>query len=514
MLVIDYIVIALSLLVSLYFGRYFSKKQTSTHVFFTTGGRVPAWAVGMSILATLISSVTFIAYPGAGYLGKWILLVQAIMVVIVLSVIVWFVVPLYRKVIKISTYEYFEKRFGFLARIYSSLAFAFTHFSKMGTVFFLLSLPISKVINLNPYLTVWLVGFIVIYVAVKGGMEAIIWLDAIQGFLLILGGILSVTIILFKTPGGITAISHLIEQYDKINFGPYDLNFAKLTFIVMALNGIFYGIQKYATDQTIVQRYLTTKTDKDAIKAALTGVYLSLPVWTLFMLIGTLLFAYYKINPGLPSNLKAEEVFIYFMMNELPVVIKGLVISALIAAAISSLDSDLNSLSAVVVEDYYKRFKPHATEEQKLKFAKIVILITGVASLLIATLYVASGSEGILGIVFGLYAIFSGGIAGIFLLGIFSKRANKKGLYIAIIACILFTAWATLTTTKINDKPIINLGKFNFPHHTYMIGVYSHLIIIFIGYIASLFFKSENVDENITIYPWLKNLKSNKNETA
>ena len=278
----------------------------------------------------------------------------------------------------------------------------------------------------------------------------------------------------------------------------------------MALNGIFYGIQKYATDQTIVQRYLTTKTDEDAVKAALTGVYLSLPIWTLFMLVGSLLFAFYKANPVLPENLKAEEVFIYFMMYELPPIIKGLVISALIAAAISSLDSDLNSISAVAVEDYYLRFKPNATEKEKLKFAKIIITLTGIASLLIATLYVASGSEGILGIVFGLYAIFSGGVAGIFLLGIFSKRANKYGLHIAIIICILFTAWATLTTTKINDKLILNLGKYNFPHHTYMIGVYTHLIIIIIGYLASLFFKSPKVDENLTIYPALKKLNKKK----
>ena len=514
MLVIDYIVIVLSLLLSLYLGSYFSKRQTSAHIFFTTGGRVPAWAVGMSILATLISSVTFIAYPGAGYLGKWILLVQAIMVVIVLSVIVWFVVPLYRKIIKISTYEYFERRFGFFARLYSSLAFAFTHFSKMGTVFFLLALAIANIVNLDPYLTVWLVGFVVIYVTFKGGMEAIIWLDAIQGFLLIMGGVLSVVIIFLKALGSYSTIFQIIEQYDKIDFGPYDLNFAKLTFIVMALNGIFYGIQKYATDQTIVQRYLTTKTDKEAVKAALTGVYLSLPIWTLFMFIGTLLFAYYKVNQVLPAGIKAEEVFIYFMKNELPVGIKGLVISALIAAAISSLDSDLNSLSAVAVEDYYKRFRPNASEEEKFRVAKLVILIAGIASLGIATLYVATGSEGVLGIVFGLYAIFSGGIAGIFLLGIFSRRANKKGLYVAIVVCILFTAWATLTTTKINDKLLIDLGRFNFPHHVYMIGVYTHLIIIVIGYIASLFFKSEKVDEALTIYPWLKNLRKSKYETA
>jgi len=113
----------------------------------------------------------------------------------------------------------------------------------------------------------------------------------------------------------------------------------------------------------------------------------------------------------------------------------------------------------------------------------------------------------VLGVVFELYAIFSAGIVGIFLLGLFSTRANKQGLHIGIAACVIFTAYAVFTTTKVGDNLILDLGKYNFPHHKYMLGVYSHLIVLVVGYVASLFFKSEKVDKNLTIYGYLKSNK-------
>jgi SSS family solute:Na+ symporter len=259
-----------------------------------------------------------------------------------------------------------------------------------------------------------------------------------------------------------------------------------------------------------VQRYLTARSEKGAIRAALMGVVLSLPVWALFMFIGTALFAYYQlVDASLPANIKPDEVFPYFIMTELPVGLTGLILSALIAAAVSSLDSDLNCLSAIAVEDYYIRFKKDSTDEQRLRFGKIVVVISGIMALLVATLYVGLGGKGVLGIVFGLYAIFSGGIAGIFLLGLFSKRANKQGLNIGIATCVLFTAYAALTSQKFGDSTLIDLGSWNFTQHKYMLGVYSHLIVIIVGYIASLFFKSDPPPDDLTFYGWLNRRKNN-----
>jgi SSS family solute:Na+ symporter len=506
----DYLIIGISLLIPIVVSLKFSRNQNSIKKFFTAGGSIPAWAVGMSILATLISSITFLAYPGEGYSSNWILLMQGIMVPIVLLFFIGFVVPLYRNVIKLSAYEYFEKRFGFLARLYSSLGFFLAHFSKMGTVFFLIALAFAKMTGINTTEMIWIVGFVVLFITLLGGIEAVIWMDVIQGFILIAGGIVVLLVIILSTRGGLPAIWTTAAENGRTGFGPYKINFVQLTFAVMVLNGIFYAIQKYGTDQTIVQRYLTARSDKKAIKASLMGVFLCVPVWALFMFVGTALFAYYKLGGGvLPSNIDPDAVFPHFIMTRLPAGVIGIVLAALLAAAISSLDSDLNCLSAIFTEDYYTRFKPASTEKQRVFVGKLVIVLAGLASILVAMYYLKKEGKGVLGIIFTLYSIFSGGIAGMFLLGIFTKRANRQGVYIGIAASIVFTAYAVITSTPLGagteKRLLLDLGRYNFTHHKFMLGVYSHIVLFVVGYIASLLFKSPQNIDNLTYSGWLEN---------
>lgn len=295
----------------------------------------------------------------------------------------------------------------------------------------------------------------------------------------------------------------------KIDFGPYNFSFTELTFWVMAINGAFYALQKYGTDQTIVQRYIVAKSDKDAKKASYIGVLTTVPVWLLFMLIGSLLYVFYNNGTAvLPEGMKADEVFPYFMGTQLPVGVVGLVLSAIVAAAFSTLASDMNCLSAIGVEDYYQRLKPNCTDKQRLKMGRWLVGISGIAMMGVASLYVIWQGEGVLGMVFELYAIFSAGIVGIFLLGLFSTRANWQGLYIGIGVTVLFTAYAMLTSTKFEvggeERILLDLGSWNFTQHKYMLGVYSHLIVIVVGYVASLFFKKQDLGEQLTIYSFLE----------
>jgi len=505
---IDAVIIAVSVVFTIGAGLYFARRQKTSDRYFSGSKTIPAWAIGMSIFATLLSSVTFLAYPAAAFKSNWILLVQGLMVPIVLVGVIWIIVPLFRRVIRLSTYEYFERRFGRFARMYSSVAFMLTHFSKMGTVLYLVTLALCSFTHL-PVLTVMLcLSLAIITLTMLGGMEAVIWMDVIQGFLLISGGLLCLGILLFKPAiGPINTLSQAFAM-GKIDLGPFDFSLAKLTFWVMVINGAFYALQKYGTDQTIVQRYLAAKSDKDAKKAAYIGVFASVAVWTLFMLIGSLLFVFYKTGTAhLPANISADKVFPYFISTQLPAGAVGLVLAALVAAALASLQSDLNCMSAIGVEDYYQRIKPNCTDKQRLSMGRILVCVAGLIMITVAYLYVTWEGEGVLGVVFGLYAIFSAGIVGIFLLGILSRRANWQGLYIGIAACVIFTAYAVLTTTKIGNHLILDLGKFNFPHHKYMLGVYSHIIVLIVGYVASLFFKAEPVDENLTIYGYFKQVK-------
>lgn len=502
---IDTAIVIFSVIFTVATGFYFARRQKSSDRYFAGSKSIPAWAIGMSIFATLLSSVTFLAYPAASYKSNWILLVQGLMVPIVLIGIIGFIVPLFRKAIRLSTYEYFEKRFGAFARIYSSIAFLLTHFSKMGTVLFLLSVALHSFMHI-PVMTIMLIlSLSVIILTILGGMEGVIWMDVIQGFLLFGGGLITLLILLFQSEGG--AVTTLSQAFDmrKIGFGPYDFSLSKLTFWVMVINGFFYALQKYGTDQTIVQRYIASKSDKDAIKAAKFGVYSSVVAWMLFMLIGSLLYVYYHNGTAvLPADMKSDQVFPYFIGTQLPVGVVGLVLSALVAAALSTLQSDLNSLSAVGVEDFYQRLKPNSTDKQRLRMGRLLVFFAGILMSIVAYLYINWDGEGVLGVVFDLYAIFSAGIVGIFILGLFSRRANKQGLYFGIGASILFTAYAILTTMEIDGKLILDLGSLNFPHHTLMLGVYSHLIVLVVGYFASLFFKTEKADDELTIYGYLK----------
>ena len=305
---IDSVILVISILAAVVVGVYFSKKQKSTNAYFAASGNIPAWAVGMSMFATIISSVTFLAYPGAAYGGNWILLVQGLMVPVVLLGLIGFIVPLYRKVIKLSTYEYFERRFGAFARIYSSVALILENFSKMGAVLYLMGLAMAMFTGGMDITTIIIaVGVVIILLTYLGGMEAIIWMDVVQGFLLIFGGVVTIIMLFCLTEGGPATIFSVAAEFDKIDFGPYTLDLVNTTFLVMVLNGIFYAVQKYGTDQSIVQRYLTARDDRSAKKASYLGVLMSVPAWALFMFVGTCLFVYYHLNAGvLPEGIKDE----------------------------------------------------------------------------------------------------------------------------------------------------------------------------------------------------------------
>lgn len=514
--VIDYVLISVSFIATLGVGLYFSRRQNSTDNYFKAGGRIPTWAIGLSMFATLVSSITFLAYPGEGYSSNWILLVQGLMVPLVLLASIWFIVPLYRKVIGLSAYEYFEKRFGFLARLYSSLGFVLNIFSGIGTTLFLLALAVSAMTHTNTFMILWVVGIMMILVTLLGGIEGVIWLDTVQGMMLIFGGIACLLVLIFNIDGGVAEILRVAGEHEKIGFGPYDFDFTQLTFIVIAINGVFYAIQKYATDQTIVQRYLTARSDRAAIRASILGVALTVPVWIIFMFIGTSLYVFYHSGRAqLPEGMRADAVFPYFIMNQLPPGVVGLIISALIAAAISTLISELNSLTAICLEDYYKRLKPGRSDRHYLKISRVLVVLAGLVSVLIGTSYLYTGERSVLGIIFVLYAIFSGGVAGMFLLGFFSSRANKQGLLIGIVICILFTAYAVVTSTPFNfgngSRLILDLGRFNFTHHKLMLGVYSHVIILTVGYGASRFFPRPGVDKRLLFSGWREVIRERKN---
>lgn len=507
---LDLIVIVLYFVVVALIGFRFAKRQDSTEAYFVARRAIPAWAMGLSMFATIISSITFIAYPGAAFDGNWNQLVPGFMAVGVLLVAGTTLVSFFRHAVKMSAYEYFEKRFGYGARAYGALAFSAGHFSKMGFVLFTITAAVCGMTGWDKYHVILGVGAVTIIYTLIGGLEAVIWTQVLQGIVK-LGGVIVVLGVLFSImPGGASAAFDLASDHHKMSLGAFNFNLsANDNFWVMLFYGAFWYLQKYAADQTLVQRYLVAKSDRQALKGVALGAALCVPAWTAFMLVGTLLWAYYRLSgESLPAHLMgangkilSDQVFPYFLTTKIPAGLAGLFIAALFSAAMSSMSSDLNCLSAVIIEDYYGKLKPQSTDRQQLFSGKIVVGVSGAIAVAVG-MYIAKKGDEALGLYYAATAIVSAGLAGMFLLAFFSRRANRQGLWIGIICALIFTAWATLTGGK---SPILHLG-WSYTWPSVMIGVIAHLIVLVVGYLASLFFPPEkNLKTEWTFQGWLQN---------
>jgi SSS family solute:Na+ symporter len=490
---LDLTIIAVYMAVLAGLGLRFSRRQTSTERYFVARRSIPAWAMGLSLLATLISSVTFIAYPGSAYASDWSNLVPGLTVIPVLFLTVFVVIPFFRHAVSMSVYEYFGKRFGYPARVYSSIAYALGHFSKMGFVFYLLALTATSMTGWPTERLIVIAGAVTIGYTLIGGIEAVIWADVIQGFVLWFGIAICLGYLLFLPPGGPAAMLHTVAASHKVTLGSLAPDLSKPTILTLGLYGFFYYLQRYTADQTVVQRYLVAKTDRAATRGILLGSLLCIPVWVLFMSIGSLCWAFYKVTaetiPAYAS--KSDQVFPYFITTHIPPGLAGLFLAGLFGAAMANLSSDFNSLAAVFVEDYYRVWKPDSDDRRRLRVAKIVVAVCGCLCVAIA-IVLAQSSGSALSLWYTVSAIVSGGLVGLFLLAFLVPRASATAAYISIASCLAFTAWATLNPRQ-------------FGLHNYMIGVIGHLIILIGGSAMSLAFRNRDAEKRaLTLWGWLR----------
>ncbi len=500
---LDLIVVLLYMGAMVVIGLWFARRQTSTETYFVAKRSIPHWAMGVSIYAAIISSITFTGYPGSAYAGNWNELVPGFMVVGVLILVGAVIIPFFRHAVGMSTYEYFGKRFSYPVRAYSALAFTVGHFSKMGFVIYTLALTISAMTAWNIYAVMLGTGLVTIFYTVIGGMEAVIWTDVIQGFIKCIGILVCLGFLLYLVPGGPSAAFNLAWEHHKFSLGSLDFDLTKKSSVwVMTLYGFFWYLQKYTADQTLVQRYLVAKSDREALKGVALGALLCVPAWALFMLMGTLLWAYYRLSGDvLPPHVdNADKIFPHFLATKIPAGLAGLFMASLLSAAMSMLSSDLNCLSVVGVEDYYRKLRPNSTDRQRLVAGKFIVMACGLLAVLIGVV-IAFYSNRVLSFYYTVTSIIAAGLAGLFLLAFLSPRANKQGVYIGVAACLSFTTWATLTS---GDEPVWPLGAYGFKLHPVMIGVLAHLVLLGTGYVASFFFPPpESSTYEMTLWGWL-----------
>jgi solute:Na+ symporter, SSS family len=504
----DILVIAAYLATLIGIGIRSAGRQKTTESYFVAGRSVPGWAAGLSLLATIITSLTFIAFPGSAYAGDWNLLVPGIIFVIIIVSIGPIIVPFFRHAVSMSVYEYFGTRFGSGVRMYSSFAFAAGHFAKMGFVFYLLALAVAGFTGWSISLLIVGLGVITIFYTFIGGLRAVIWTDVVQSVLIWTGIAVAVFLLLSSPHAPPGAMFHLIAANHKASLGSRDFDLARPTVWTMALYGFFYYLQKYTADQTVVQRYLAASSDHSALGGIEMGASLCLPVWTAFMLIGSLLWAFYRLSgQTIPATVtRADQVFPYYIVTQMPIGLGGLFLAALFGAAMSMLASDLNCLGLILTEDFYSHYSSRSTDAQRLRFGKISIILCGALAITIA-LRLSNTRGSALAAYYTATSIIAGGLAGLFLLAFLSQRAGRAAAITGIIANLIFTAYATVT---LDDGKILNLHRFNYPWSEYTIGVFGNLLLLGFGLLCAAIFPARSaVPKTATLWGWLADRKRN-----
>ena len=421
-------------------GVYFSRRENSTEDFFLAGRRIPWWAAGISIFATQLSAITFMAIPAKSYSSDWTYFIQSLGIFAMAPVVAYLFLPFFRRLNVTTAYEYLEHRFSLGIRLFGSAQYVLFQFGRMAVVVYLPALALSAVTGIDIHLCIILMGVLCIIYTVLGGVEAVIWSDVIQAFVLLGGAVLIVLACASGVDGGFAELYQRASDAGRLRLVDLDAgwSFAKASLPVVILGGIFINLVPYASDQSVVQRYLTTRDEASARRAIWLGGILALPASILFFGIGSALFGFYDANPErLVPLSKTDQILPWFLVNEIPAGIAGLVIAGIFAAAMSSLDSSMNSSATALVTDFYRRFNPERSDAQCLRLARVLTVLLGVIGTGAALLMAVFGAQDIFDQWLQIVGLFAGGLCGLFVLGIFSRRASSKSAVVGIVVSVL-----------------------------------------------------------------------------
>lgn len=450
------------------FGCSFFKKKGTSEEFTSAGRSLPGWVVGMSIFATYVSSISYLGYPGKAFSGDWNAFVFSLSIPIASYFAARYFVPFYRSQDSISAYSFLENRFGPWARIYASSCYLLTQIARTGSILYLLALPMNVLLGWHIQTIIVVTSVAIVLYSMLGGMKAVIWTEAIQGIILIGGALVCMFILLFDMPGGPVQTFSIAMEDGKFSLGSFGSSLSESTFWVCLIYGIFTNLQNYGIDQSYVQRYHTAKNEKEAKFSALFGGYLFIPVSAVFFMIGTGLYAFYKVHPGiLPDGVGADYVFPFFIVNELPVGLTGLLIASIFAAGMSTIATSVTSSSTIILTDYYQRFRKHTGNRERMLVLKLSSVGVGVAGILVAFAFMSVQSA--LDAWWALASIFSGGMLGLFLLGYISRKARNFDAVLGVVCGVILVCWIVIS-------PFV---------HANLAIVFGTLLIFLVGFLSA-----------------------------
>jgi SSS family solute:Na+ symporter len=457
-------------------GTYFAKKTTTSEGYFFGGRKMSGWVVGFSMMATVISSMTFLATPGFTYQENWRYLPANFGYFLALPFMIFLFMPFFRRTFVKSAYEFLEKRFGLWARMYAAGQFIVFQIIRMGVILYAVSLAVQEMTEFPLHWVVVVLGIAIAVYTISGGIEAVIWTDLFQGCALIIGGFICLPIIIAQLPGGFEQFFTIAAEHDKMSLGSTALSFREKTIWVMILMSAFNFLQIGCTDQMMVQRYCAPKNRKHARNSVILGAVLTVPLWLYFSFIGTAIFVFYKVfpDPALQSVQQPEQILPFFILREVPPGLAGFVLTGLLTAAMSTLDSSINAAAVTVTSDFYRRFQVNNEDERHyLKAGRWFSVAFGAIMIFTALAIHWTRTQTLQDIQALLQSITSGGLAGLFLLGLLTTRTDSRSALIGIVVTTLIAAvWLLI-------PPISDM----MPHKFWMVVLLNIFMLVF-GYLV------------------------------
>lgn len=481
---VDLAVLLIYLAATVALGLWVSRRNQSARDFMAAGGRLPAWAVGLSIFGTYVSSISFLALPGKAYASNWNVFVFSLSIPLAAWLAVRYFVPFYRSSAEVSAYQHLEHRFGPWARTYAVVCYLLTQIARMGTIMYLLALALAPLTGWSLPVLILMTSVSVMVYTFFGGMEAVIWTEVIQSVVFIVGAGACLLVLFLGMPAGPMQFFALAGEHDKFSFGSWGPGLGEATVWVVLVYGVVINLQNFGIDQSYVQRYHAAKSPREAGRSVWTGALLYLPVSGVFLLIGTGLFAFYTARPELlPAGAaeKPDSVFPHFIVTQLPTGLTGLVIAAIFAAAQSTISSSMNCCATLVLCDLYRRYlRPGAGDAEALRVLRVTTVVVGLLGT--GAAFAMMRIKSALDVWWEWAGIFSGGMLGLFLLGLISRRARNADAAVGVVCGVLVILWMTLSTKA--GWPAA-LADFRSPFHSFLTTVFGTAAILLIGLLLS-----------------------------
>jgi solute:Na+ symporter, SSS family len=428
---LDLAIIALYLVGITLFGLRFRKRHRSLRDYFLAGRDIPWWAIALSIVAAETSTLTIISIPGLAY-DTNLTFLQVVMGYVVGRVVISFVLlPHYFRGDLYTAYELIERRFGRHLRSLTAGLFLLTRTAAEGVRVYAVSIVVAIALGTGEVASIAIITVLTLIYTFEGGLAAVIWTDVVQTAIYVGGTIVGLWTILHLVPGGWIAIHAAAAGAGKLQVFDFTPNlWLPYTFWAGVIGGAVFTTASHGTDQLIVQRLLAARSQKQSVTALVSSGVAVLFQFALFLMVGVMLWAYYRV-PSAAFG-KPDRIYPTFIVTRMPHGISGLLIAAILAAAMSNLSAALNALSSSSIMDFYVRFRPHTDEHKRMRMSRMATFFFAIVLFALAVFSLHKAGR-VVEVGLQIASVAYGALLGVFLLGVLTKKANQRGAMIGML---------------------------------------------------------------------------------